>query len=283
MKLSLRQSLKPVAARFGLTSSAALWNRFALNQYEQKSRRNPAYREWLERNKSWIADHWGHFRETDAVGLAHLSSQLFEITETLRRRMGVLGDAEVLDAGASDGMFLTLLGVRRGAGVNILPACVEKIRAAGYHAYQSDVEKMPVPDKSFDFVICTETLEHVLNPIRALNELVRVCRKKIFITIPWLARTRLNVRPAGWPQTESHIFEFSRADFWKLVTFSEAAIAYEDRLDVFPEPRNPLLRLWLALWMYPNMTPKLQYYELTPNGGDGTGPSRSPGAPEPPG
>ncbi len=46
-----------------------------------------------------------------------------------------------------------------------------------------DLEAMPFLDKSFDIVICSQTLEHVDNPEKACAELVRVGRSG-FITAP---------------------------------------------------------------------------------------------------
>jgi ubiquinone/menaquinone biosynthesis C-methylase UbiE len=256
--------LKGVAAKIGLPSSETLWRKLALPHYERKKASNPAYRTWLDKQQKRIRGHWAHEEVTDRFAEAQLSSQIYEITEMLRRRMGPLGSASVLDAGASDGMFLSLLDVKNGVGVNFLSACVEKIRADGFTAYQVDVEQLPFENKSFDYVVCCETLEHVLNPIRALNELARVCRKRIFITIPWLPQTRLNAKPAGWPDVESHVFEFSEADFRKIVTFSKARPVYRDTIRVFPEPFNPLLQWLFRRYMYGNFFPKLQYYELEP-------------------
>lgn len=40
--------------------------------------------------------------------------------------------------------------------------------------YVSDITNIPVPSGSFDAVLCTEVLEHVSNPIAALEEISRV-------------------------------------------------------------------------------------------------------------
>lgn len=42
--------------------------------------------------------------------------------------------------------------------------------------YVSDVASIPVPDASFDVILCTEVLEHVPEPIAALREFGRIVR-----------------------------------------------------------------------------------------------------------
>jgi len=42
--------------------------------------------------------------------------------------------------------------------------------------YVSDITSIPVPDQSFDVVLCTEVLEHVPTPIEALKEIGRILK-----------------------------------------------------------------------------------------------------------
>jgi len=44
--------------------------------------------------------------------------------------------------------------------------------------------KLPFEDNSFDTVICTHTLEHVLNIYKAIKELKRVCKNKLIVVVP---------------------------------------------------------------------------------------------------
>ena len=55
------------------------------------------------------------------------------------------------------------------------------------HDFYGDINSLPIPDESFDFVLCTEVLEHVPEPIQAIKELVRICKKggNIIITTPF--------------------------------------------------------------------------------------------------
>lgn len=41
---------------------------------------------------------------------------------------------------------------------------------------QADIEDMPFKDKEFDYSVCSHVLEHVIDPIKACNELTRISR-----------------------------------------------------------------------------------------------------------
>ena len=49
--------------------------------------------------------------------------------------------------------------------------------------------KLPFPDKSYDFIISSHVIEHFYDPISALLEWARVARKYIFIIVPHRQRT----------------------------------------------------------------------------------------------
>lgn len=46
------------------------------------------------------------------------------------------------------------------------------------------VEKLPFLSRSFDTVICTHTIEHVLKPEKSISEMRRVAKQKIIIVVP---------------------------------------------------------------------------------------------------
>jgi 2-polyprenyl-3-methyl-5-hydroxy-6-metoxy-1,4-benzoquinol methylase len=53
--------------------------------------------------------------------------------------------------------------------------------------YISNITDIPVQDNEFDCVLCTEVFEHIPEPIKAMKELVRICRPggKIIVTAPF--------------------------------------------------------------------------------------------------
>jgi SAM-dependent methyltransferase len=52
--------------------------------------------------------------------------------------------------------------------------------------YRSDINDIPVPAKSFDVVLCTEVLEHVPEPIKAVKEIGRILKGggRLLLTAP---------------------------------------------------------------------------------------------------
>ena len=55
----------------------------------------------------------------------------------------------------------------------------------------SDILAIPVPDASFDIVLCTEVLEHVPNPRLAIEEMLRILKLggKLIVTAPFCSLT----------------------------------------------------------------------------------------------
>lgn len=55
----------------------------------------------------------------------------------------------------------------------------------------SDITSIPLPDESFDAILCTEVIEHVPDPIKAIDELKRLLKKggTLILTAPFISLT----------------------------------------------------------------------------------------------
>lgn len=58
--------------------------------------------------------------------------------------------------------------------------------AISLHTFICSLESIPVSDNSYDAIICTQVLEHVEHPKKALSELYRILKPggKLFMTVP---------------------------------------------------------------------------------------------------
>ncbi len=86
----------------------------------------------------------------------------------------------------------------------------------------ADICRLPFPDDAFDLVLAIEVLEHVPDPVGALAELDRVCRRDLVLSVPreriWcaanLARGKY-VKELG--NTPGHVNHWSKRGFQELV------------------------------------------------------------------
>ena len=53
-----------------------------------------------------------------------------------------------------------------------------------YSYLKGNIEKLPFPDRSFDVVTCSHTVEHLTQLAQCMSELVRIARKQVFIVTP---------------------------------------------------------------------------------------------------
>lgn len=107
------------------------------------------------------------------------------IEETVRLVNG--RGKRILEIGCNEG-FLSKALQEDGGIVTAADISEEQIRKAkdifGIEAVKADICRLPFEDQSFDIAVSGETIEHVKYPFKALNELFRVAREKIVISIP---------------------------------------------------------------------------------------------------
>ena len=106
---------------------------------------------------------------------------------------------KALDVGCADGTLMQYLKENKNINVRGLEISKEKVQeciAKGLTVIEGNAEKdlKQFPDKSFDYVVLSQTLQAFLSPELVLDELLRVGKKAI-VTIPnfgnWKVRLHL--------------------------------------------------------------------------------------------
>jgi ubiquinone/menaquinone biosynthesis C-methylase UbiE len=93
----------------------------------------------------------------------------------------------LLEIGCAEG-FMTAELTKKSSQVvasDIGLSYLKRAKANAPHAHftRLDVHNIPFDENTFDYIICTEVLEHVLSPYRALNEINRVLKKDGFLVL----------------------------------------------------------------------------------------------------
>lgn len=95
----------------------------------------------------------------------------------------------VLDVGCGVGHVLERFGPRNVVGVDLSPTMLSGARrrlGPDPGLVRAFAERLPFPESAFDVVVCTEVLEHTMEPRSTLRELARVASPggRIVISIP---------------------------------------------------------------------------------------------------
>ena len=108
-------------------------------------------------------------------------------------------NSHVLDVGCGDGILMEYLFKEKKVnirGIEISKTKVQNCIAKGLTIIEGNAEEdlKQFPDKSFDYVVLSQTLQAFLNPEKVINELLRIGKQAI-VTIPnfgyWKIRLHL--------------------------------------------------------------------------------------------
>lgn len=172
-------------------------------------------------SENWISTNHNKHTTGNWLYRKHLESFFHRMNEMLAETE----PRSVLDAGCGEGFVLDYLAKRhpdvRLTGVDLSDEAVAFARERFGDVAQfrtGSVYKLPFSDNSFDTVLCSEVLEHLDEPGRAIQELKRVARNYVLITVPhepyfqWLNTLgrRLGVNP-----------DAGHVNFWTTKTFEE--------------------------------------------------------------
>ena len=188
-------------------------------------------------------------------------------TRYMLRRYGAILKGRILDVGCDKAVLRDLVPHLEYTGIDIggtptLALNLEKINA------------LPFPDNTFDCVVCTDVLEHLDNLHAMFDELVRVTRGHIILSLPncWVSARRPIQRGMGSlrfyglptnPQPDRHKWFFNITDGIEFVTAHAKLKGLKvEGLCVNEKPRPGWLR-GLRRLLYPSRERYMNRYTHT--------------------
>lgn len=172
-------------------------------------------------NEAWARHGEAGFRAT-----AEIQEIRTEILKVVPR------GASVLDVGCGVGEIMTLLrdaNACKCSGVDIAPSAVAAVVSKGMHAERGALPAIPYADRSFDAIVCTETLEHVTDVQGSLQSIRRVLKPGGILV--------LSVPDGSVDEEDSHVHRFTQqklSHLLKLHRFSLDSIDLIRTADVSP-------------------------------------------------
>ncbi len=142
----------------------------------------------------------------------------------LARILAEIEGQSVLDVGCGTGYLTQWIHDRRPdlslTGTDFIIETGTSERAAAITFKEGQIEALPFADASFDTVICTHVLEHILDFPQALREIRRVCARKLIIVVPQEREYRFTFNP------HLHFFPYPHS-FLRYVTPVPATYSLE--------------------------------------------------------
>lgn len=96
----------------------------------------------------------------------------------------------ILDVGCGEGFTLKKLEEKKigkkNEGIDYSKDAIQIGKKIYPHLnlFEGDVYKLKYPDNSFDMSLCTEVLEHLDDPEKAVKEIMRVTKKYLVFSVP---------------------------------------------------------------------------------------------------
>lgn len=141
----------------------------------------------------------------------------------------------VLDVGCGEGFTLQRLTNQKIGkkleGVDFVQEALDLGKKIHPHLklIKGDLYELPYENDSFDLLLCTEVLEHLEYPQKALQELIRVSKKYILLSVPhepWFTISRIlrgkNLLQLG--KHPEHVQYWTSEAFEKFVSVEEVKI-----------------------------------------------------------
>lgn len=149
--------------------------------------------------------------------------------------------SSVVDVGCGAGAYgpALIAAGHQWTGLEIDPGCLELLEKRGlpFRKMAMDADRFPCADKEFDQAICIEVLEHTDHPEPFLEEISRVVRQRVLLSVP-----NIEVIPyfKDWETVPWHLLEGDHKNFFTRTSLRELLASHFSRVEVFSSIEHPL-------------------------------------------
>ena len=174
-----------------------------------------------------------------------------EIITIAKKKVNDAEGYSMIDIGSAEGLYLRDIN-NKGISLCLdlsypkLKRASEKTDGLAMSYYvTADAEYLPLRQGAFNGVICTEVLEHLLDPEKAIEEIAYITRKNgaLFLSVPTGKDRMRPIAVSTEPNymTESgHLHEFSKKEIRRLLEKKGFHVQHEITIDVLGEIRGLL-------------------------------------------
>ncbi len=178
---------------------------------------------WLEEKYKRYDENGVYFAHQPIYGLRgghsadHPILRYFN-TYAIMKALSHIRFSTLLDVGGSEGykaaLASNLFGIHAQNTDLSEEACKRAEEIFHIKSRPSDIHDLAYENGEFDLVLCSETLEHTTSPQRALNELLRVARRAVVITVPHDNPKNVEANISnGVPHGHIHSFNLDSLDY----------------------------------------------------------------------
>lgn len=159
--------------------------------------------------------------------------EIEESTAALIRKYAVPGN-RILDVGVGLGRLLSRFPELERFGMDISRGYLRVAQGKGIQVCCSKIEDMPYRENSFDLVVCTDVLEHVVDLNVAVRNLIHVTRKGGYLIVRVPYRENLaQYLDDNYPYHLAHVRTFDEFSLKTLFTKLHECQYYEDSLTLY--------------------------------------------------
>lgn len=137
--------------------------------------------------------------------------------EVVRRHLPPNGS--ILDVGVGMGRLLDNFPDARRFGMDISKGYLKVAQEKGINTCLSLIEDMPYIDKTFDVIVCTDVLEHVIDLNSCLKQIFRVLKDSgtLIVRVPYREELKCYLTP-DFPYQYVHLRNFDEYSLTMLFT-----------------------------------------------------------------